>query len=57
MFLIYFIIVSNFKATVAVFVYLFTFGTVTTIVGRAVPQNSTVLKITDIDLSFGVKIM
>ena len=46
---------SNFKVAVAVFVYLFTFGTVTTVVGSAVQQNSTCLKSTDIDLSFGSK--
>jgi len=41
---------------VAAFVYLFTFGTVTTVVSGALLQNSTYLKSTDIDLSFGTKI-
>ena len=41
---------------VAAFVYLFTFVTKTTVVSGAVLQNSTCLKSTDIDLSFGTKI-
>ena len=42
--------------TVAAFVYSFTFGTRTTVVSGAILQNSTYLKSTDIDLSFGTKI-
>ena len=41
---------------VTAFVYLFTFGTITTVVSGAVLHNSTWLKSTDIDLSFGTKI-
>ena len=41
---------------VAAFVYSFTFGTITTVVSGALLQNSTYLKSTDIDLSFGTKI-
>lgn len=41
---------------VAAFVYSFTFGTRTTVVSGAVLQNSTYLKSTDKDLSFGTKI-
>ena len=41
---------------VAAFLYLFTFGTKTTVESDASLQNSTYLKSKDIDLSFGTKI-